>query len=38
VDWHRFLGFQSTEQAKKEGLKHKHCPFEDEAKEARTEQ
>jgi hypothetical protein len=37
VDWHRFLGFQSTEQAKKEGLKRKRCPFEDEAEEARTE-
>jgi hypothetical protein len=37
VDWHRFLGFQSTEQAKKEGLKHKRYPFEDEAEEVRTE-
>lgn len=37
VDWHRFLGFGSTEQAKKEGLKRKRCPFEDEAEEARTE-
>jgi ATP-dependent helicase YprA (DUF1998 family) len=31
------LGFGSTEQAKKEGLKHKRYLFEDEAKEARTE-
>jgi hypothetical protein len=38
VDWHCFLGFQSTKQAKKEGLKRKYYPFEDEAKEVRTEQ
>ena len=37
VDWYRFLGFQSTEQAKKEGLKRKRYPFEDKAEEARTE-
>lgn len=41
VDWHRFLGFQSTEQAAKKeglrGLKRKRCPFEGEAEEARTE-
>jgi hypothetical protein len=37
VDWHRFLGFQSTEQAKKEGLKRRRCPFEDGAEEARKE-
>jgi hypothetical protein len=40
VDWHRFLGYKSTEQAaKKEGskeLKRKRCPIEDEAEEART--
>ena len=37
VDWHRFLGFQSSSQPAKQGVKRKRCPFETEAAEARTE-
>lgn len=37
IDWHRFLGFPSTEPAHKGGLKRKRCPFETDADESRTE-
>jgi len=37
IDWHRFLGFASTESAFKVGVKRKRCPFESDAEESRTE-
>lgn len=37
IDWHRFLGFPSTESASKIGVKRKRCPFESDAEESRTE-
>jgi len=37
IDWHRFLGFASTETGSKGGLKRKRCPFESDAEESRTE-
>lgn len=37
IDWHRFLGFPSTESVLPVGVKRKRCPFETDAEESRTE-
>jgi superfamily II DNA helicase RecQ len=37
IDWHRFLGFPSTESVFQVGVKRKRCPFENDAEESRTE-
>ena len=37
IDWHRFLGFPSTESVLQVGVKRKRCPFERDADESRTE-